>query len=529
MTTNSHEIIIVGAGMAGLTAAAYLSRAGHDVLLIEKNDTYGGLVTSFQKDGFVFDTGPRSIENSGAVKPLLNDLGISLELLESPVSIGIENEILHYTSHESLHDYRSLLEELYPDNKEEIAEIFLLIEKILKDMAILNEIDNPIFRDMRKDIGYLVKELLPYLGKFLLAIRRINRRNNPVEDTLKKMTSNQSLIDIMIQHFFKSTPTFFALGYFHTYLDYFYPRGGTGKIPEAIMQKIIEWGGSILYNTEIDEIIPSENKLIDLDGNIFSYGNLVWCADLKSLYQFLKFHGLEEKVSRKISVQKDKFLSNRGGDSVFSLFLGIDEPLDTFQSISNGHFFYTPSKKGLGESIWTTLKTIINNFETTPKETIIQWVDDYCQFNTYEISIPGLRDPTLVPKGRTGLIVSILFEYDLVKMVQEGGWYEEFKIEVENRMLEALTRSVYPIIKDKILFRFSSTPVSIASRVGSSEGAITGWTLQGSVPVAHSILKMTKSVKTPIPNILKAGQWAYSPSGVPIAILTGLAAAKNLM
>ncbi|MFX1432686.1 MAG: FAD-dependent oxidoreductase, partial [Promethearchaeota archaeon] len=65
MTTISHEVIIVGAGMAGLTAAAYLSRAGYDVLLIEKNETCGGLLTSIQKDGFVFDTGPRSIENSG--------------------------------------------------------------------------------------------------------------------------------------------------------------------------------------------------------------------------------------------------------------------------------------------------------------------------------------------------------------------------------------------------------------------------------------------------------------------------------
>ncbi|MFX1458774.1 MAG: phytoene desaturase family protein, partial [Promethearchaeota archaeon] len=259
MTTISHEVIIVGAGMAGLTAAAYLSRAGYDVLLIEKNETCGGLLTSIQKDGFVFDTGPRSIENSGAVRPLLNDLGISLELLKSPVSIGIENEILHFTSNESIYEYQSLLEKLYPDNKEEIAAIFLLIEKVLKDMAILNEIDNPIFRDMKHDIGYLVKELLPYLGKFLLTIRRINRRKDPVEDTLKKMTSNQSLIDIMIQHFFKSTPTFFALGYFHTFLDYFYPKGGTGKIPECIMQKIIDWGGSILYGTEIHEIIPSEN------------------------------------------------------------------------------------------------------------------------------------------------------------------------------------------------------------------------------------------------------------------------------
>ena len=242
MTSTSHEVIIVGAGMAGLTAAAYLSRAGHDVLLIEKNENCGGLLNSIQKDGFVFDTGPRSIENSGAVRPLLNDLGISLELLKSPVSIGIENKILHFTSTESIYEYQSLLEKLYPDNKEEIAAIFLLIEKVLKDMAILNEIDNPIFKDMKHDIGYLVRELLPYLGKFLLANRRINRRKDPVEDTLKIITSNQSLINIMTQHFFKNTPTFFALGYFYTYFDYFYPKGGTGKIPEAVVKKIIEWG-----------------------------------------------------------------------------------------------------------------------------------------------------------------------------------------------------------------------------------------------------------------------------------------------
>ena len=528
MTTTSHEVIIVGAGMAGLTDAAYLSKAGYDVLLIEKNETCGGLLSSIQKDGFVFDMGPRSIENSGAVLPFLNDLGISLEMLKSPVSIGIENEILHFTSNESIYEYQSLLEKLYPDNKEEIAAIFLLIEKILKDMAILNEIDNPIFKDM-KNIGYLVKELLPYLGKFLLAIRRINRRNDPVEDTLKKMTSNQSLINIMTQHFFKSTPTFFALGYFHTYLDYYYPKGGTGIIPEGIVQKIIEWGGSILYGTEIHEIIPSENKLTDINGNTFNYEKLIWCADLKSLYRFLTFRDLEEKVSRKISIQKDKLLSNRGGDSVFSLFLGIDEPLEKFQSISNGHFFYTPSKEGLGESTWTTLRKIIKNFESTPKEAIMHWLDDYCQLNTYEISIPGLRDPTLTPKGKTGLIVNIFFEYDLMKKVQEGGWYEEFKIEVENRMLEILSKSIYPKIKDKILFRFSLTPVSISNRVGSSEGAITGWTFENPIPVVQNILKMTTSVKTPIPNILQAGQWAYSPSGIPIAILTGLAAAKNLM
>lgn len=515
--------------MAGLSGAAYLSRAGHDVLLIEKNNVCGGLLNSIQKDGFVFDVGARSIENSGAVRPLLNTLGISLDLLPSPVSIGIEDEIIHFTSEESLQEYKSLLESLYPQNKEDIAAIFSLTTNIVKDMAILSEIDNPVFGDF-KDANYIFKELLPYvLKKFLGAVRRINRRKAPVEQTLRDYTSNQSLIDIISQHFFKNIPTFFALGYFNTYLEYFYPQGGTGKLPEAVKRKAVEWGASIRYGTDINEIIPSKKLISDANGNTFYYEHLMWCADLKSLYRGLALHGLEKKVTRKILIQKDKMLENRGGDSVFSLFLGVDEPLDAFKSISHGHFFYTPSKNGLGSSIWNNLREIHTNFEDTPKEAIIRWLDDYIRLNTFEISIPGLRDSSLAPKGKTGLIVSILFDYDLTDKIHQAGWYDDFKTEVENRIIETLDNSIYPNIKEKIILRFSSTPISISHAVGSSEGAITGWSFEKPVPVVQDLLKIFRSVKTPIPGVLQAGQWVYSPSGIPIAILTGIIAARNII
>ncbi len=524
-----HEIVIVGAGMAGLTAASYLSRAGHDVLLIEKNNTCGGLLTSFHKDGFVFDTGARSIENSGVVRPLLSDLGIPLELIHSSVSVGIEDEIIHFLSESSIQKYRILLERLYPENVDEIVGIFSLIMDIMKDMTILSEIDNPIITGL-KNFRYLFKELLPYVvRKFLGSVRRINQMNTPIEQTLRKYTSNQSLIDIIAQHFFKDTPTSFALGYFHTYFDYLYPKGGTGNLPEAIKEKALEWGTIIRYGTEIREIIPSEKKVTDSNGISFFYEKLLWCADLKSLYRRLNLHGLKEKISRKIVNKKEKLLKRHGGDSVFTLFLGIDEPLKTFRSISNGHFFYTPSKKGLGVSIWTRLKEITTNFENTPKKTILQWLDDFCKFNTYEISIPGIRDSSLAPKGKTGMIVSILFNYDLISKIREAGWYKEFKTEVETRIINTLHNSVYPDFKDKIILRFSSTPISIANTVGSSEGAITGWTFEQPVPVVQDLLKIFKSVNTPIPNIFQAGQWVYSPSGIPIAILTGVLVAKKLM
>jgi len=84
-------------------------------------------------------------------------------------------------------------------------------------------------------------------------------------------------------------------------------------------------------------------------------------------------------------------------------------------------------------------------------------------------------------------------------------------------------------LKDKILFQSSSTPLSIESVVGSSEGAIVGWSNESPVPVVHELRKMGGSVKTPIPNVYQAGQWVYSPAGLPTAILTGWHAAQNVI
>lgn len=526
---NTYNTIVVGGGIAGLTAAAFLSRAGQKVLLIEKNKELGGLVNSFTRDGFHFDVGVRALEDAGIIFAMLKNLGIQLEVVKSPVSVGIENEIINIETVDDLLKYRTLLVNLYPESEREIDEVMKIIRKIMKHMNVLYGIENPVFMDLWHDRRFLFQKLLPWLPKFLCTVGKINRMNMPVEDYLKTIVKNASLRDMISQHFFKNTPAFFALSYFSLYLDYFYPKGGVGKLTEALRNKIVESGGEIKTETKIMEILADKCLVRDQNDGRYNYDHLIWAADLKTLYKIVGTEGLLPKLKNKFAKKKSTMLRNRGGDSVFSLFLEVDVPIDRFREIANGHFFYTPSKSGLGETHRKELKELLENFKNVPKEEVLTWLDKFTRLNTYEISIPGLKDPELTPLGKTGMIISVLAEYDLFNEIQKAGWLDEFVSEMEDRIIEVISDSIYPMLKGNIITHFSHTPLNIEKRVGSSEGAIVGWAFEKSMPVINKIQISDRSVLTPIPSIYQAGQWAYSPAGVPMSILTGKLAADKII
>ena len=73
------DVIIIGAGMAGLTCGCLLAQKGLEVLIIEKNQKVGGCCTSFQKDGFSFDLSVQSVgecQSGGRVWKLLKKLDL---------------------------------------------------------------------------------------------------------------------------------------------------------------------------------------------------------------------------------------------------------------------------------------------------------------------------------------------------------------------------------------------------------------------------------------------------------------------
>jgi protoporphyrinogen oxidase len=74
-----YDAIVIGAGLSGLTAAAYLAQAGARVLVCEQAEQVGGLFNSFRRGGYQFYGSIRAVKNSAMKMPMLTRFELSLK------------------------------------------------------------------------------------------------------------------------------------------------------------------------------------------------------------------------------------------------------------------------------------------------------------------------------------------------------------------------------------------------------------------------------------------------------------------
>jgi phytoene dehydrogenase-like protein len=517
-----YDVIVVGSGASGLTAAAYLAKFGYSTLILEKAPYYGGLINSFVRDGITFDGGIRALDNAGALFPMLKQLGIEIEFLPNPITIGIEDQVIHVEDDLNLAAYENLLKTLYPESADEIANIIVDIKQIMGYMEIQYGINNPIFLDIKTDRDYFIKEVFPWMFKYALNVRKVSAKNQPVIDYLHKFTTNEALIDIIAQHFFTETPAYFALSYFTLYKDYCYPKSGTGAFIQKLVDYFHEHGGQIMTNSTVRSIDLENKWVLTESDQKYQYRYLLWTADQKTLYEIIDVDTLsDQKTVAAVEGKKDTLADMRGNDSVLTLFVSSKLDRDTYARIASGHLFYTPSRQGqsgaghppLGGD-WQAVKA---------------WLERFFALTTYEISIPALRDPSLAPPGKTGLIISVLFDFQLTKYIYDQGWEEPFRKLAGEMMVSVLDQSIYPGLADSVIDRFSSTPITMQKMTGSTDGAITGWAFSNQpMPAESRLVRIANSVNTPLPDVYQAGQWTYSPSGLPVSLITGKLAADKI-
>lgn len=518
--SDRYDVVVAGGGLAGLTCAAFCARAGASVLLCEKGEKTGGLVGTFRHKGFAFDSGIRAFEDSGVIGPMLSALGVELPLVKNPVSIGIGDGWVRLDGKDSLRDYADLLKRNFPGEAEPIDRIALEIEAAMRHMDVLYGIENPLFLEARlRDPGYLAKTLLPWLIRYSVHLKKANRLSAPIRRHLQAFTGSTPLVDMLCQHFFTDTPAFFALSYFGLYLDYRYPLGGTGMLAERMTQRLLSLGGEILTHTPVKKIFPDQRQAV-LEGRSVSYDFLVWAADQTTLYEAVRF----SRSSPPGEEQRRIVQGSQGIDSVLTLFIGTNLPPERVGAICGAHAFYTPDAEGL---------SFLPHWKDAAEEgdaALEHWLRRFLMHTTYEISVPALRDSSLAPEGKTGLIVGTLFDYRLARRFAKVGEYDRFKALCSDSILGALEQTIFPDLRKHIEFSFCATPLTIARETGNRDGAITGWAFTNApMPAVNRFRKIGRAVDTPFDHIRQCGHWTFSPAGLPVAIMTGKLAADAIV
>src|SRR4030042_2177101 len=127
--TPDFDVIIIGAGVAGLTCGCLLAKRNLKVLIVEKNQKAGGCCTSFQKDGFSFDLSVQSIgecQKGGRVWDLLKELDLLDQIQFIPLEPAREYHFpnLKFLQSSHLDIHIENLSRLFPDERKGIVETY---------------------------------------------------------------------------------------------------------------------------------------------------------------------------------------------------------------------------------------------------------------------------------------------------------------------------------------------------------------------------------------------------------------------
>ena len=257
---------VIGAGFSGISAAAYLAKAGHNVDVFERNSTAGGRARQFAThDGFVFDMGPSWYWMPGVFDKFFADFGykasdfFELQLLDPAfemvfkdgsiqvpadfsqlceifenIETGASKRLIRFMADAEL-KYKLGMEEL-------VYKPALSITEYLRAEVIMLGLRTNVFQSFRKHVRK------HFSDPRLLALMEF-----PVLFLGGKPSGIPALYSLMNYAGFK--------------LGTWYPKGGFGKVVEAMKHIAEEQGATFYFDANVDKIITNKEKVTSLKVN----------------------------------------------------------------------------------------------------------------------------------------------------------------------------------------------------------------------------------------------------------------------
>ena len=295
------SVIIIGAGLSGLTCAALLAKKGLDVTVVESQFKPGGSCGIFKRKDTIFEQGAAMLYGFG--EKGFNPHRFVFNSLEEPIDM-IKHDNLYVINYgdkrvvfyEDINKFVEQLGEIFPGQKENFERFYKDIEKLY--LKVIAENPSYISPDiLKKEDG--LKKLLSHP---LAYIKFLGFLNSSTESLLEKYFDDKEVFkffDKLTSTYcyttVKETPAVLSTIMFvdNHYGGSYYPAGSTLNLVGKLEKLIEENNGNMIYNKEVTKILVKDNKAIgvklDDDKEMFSdyvvHSGTVWNLYDKLQYQ----------------------------------------------------------------------------------------------------------------------------------------------------------------------------------------------------------------------------------------------------
>jgi all-trans-retinol 13,14-reductase len=314
---NEYDVIVVGAGIGGLTSASLLAASGYKVLVLEQQHNVGGFCASFQRDGFIFPVGAHDISGveQGMIKMLLDKLHLNkddLFALHTRTYLFGDKKI---TFTGTKNDVVQKLSEQFPGEQKAIVAFFNEAEQAFAE-GNAHRTDPTKFcptYQQWKSVTYQQKldaffhdaELKKFLCS-LLGYFGTKPENTIASNALKA-----------------------CLGYF-IYGGH-YPKKGGQAFADALKNVVLSHGGTVLTGTKVDEILVANNHVVGVRTGDNKYLSPIVIANANAKTIFLKL--IPQGILDQSFVDAIAHLTMSGSLTVVNL--GVDLDLSYLSSINH--------------------------------------------------------------------------------------------------------------------------------------------------------------------------------------------------
>ncbi len=482
------KVTILGAGISGLSASAFLAKEGFDVTILEKNPTIGGRARQFQKDGFVFDMGPSWYWMPDVFERFYNQFGYTTsdfyELKRLDPSYRVYWQDHSYTDvPANMNEMEAWFESMESGSSLKLRE-FLKDAKYKYEVGMQGLVFKPSlslmeFADSRVLKGLLNMHLLSSFSKY---IRKYFKH--------PKILSLLEFPVLFLGAMPNETPALYSLmNYADISLGTWYPMGGMHKFIEAFEKIAKEQGVKIETDHEVTGFNYQKKKILsaktakgDFQSDFFISG-----AD---------YQHTDSKLLNGHANYSEKYWDKRTmAPSCLLYYVGINKRVKNLQ---HHNLFFDESLEIHGKEIYKDPQ-----WPTAP---------------LFYLSAPSITDPSVAPEGCENLFFLIPIAPDLKDN-------EEIRDKYFDLLLDRLKTITGNDIKENIVYKKSFSISDFKKDYHAFKGNAYGLanTLRQT-----AILKPSLKNKN-LSNFYYTGQLTVPGPGVPPSIISGEVVANEII